>query len=99
MYERLTPALLGRGWLRFFYLKLDDRIVAQQYCFSLDGTVMLLQEGFDFKRAGDNVGNVLRARVFQHLIESGAACYDFLAGTSRHKQNWSDGTLTDLRIR
>ena len=32
-YALLTPRLLERGWLRFFYLKLDGRPVAQQYCF------------------------------------------------------------------
>ena len=98
-YEQLTPRLLERGWLRFFFLKLDGRPVAQQYCFALDGTVMLLQEGFDFSRAQDNVGNVLRSLVFEHLIQSGAVCYDFLAGSSRHKQSWSDGTVNDLQIR
>jgi CelD/BcsL family acetyltransferase involved in cellulose biosynthesis len=98
-YELLTPRLLERGWLRFFFLKLDGRPVAQQYCFALDGTVMLLQEGFDFSRAQDNVGNVLRSLVFEHLIQSGAECYDFLAGLSRHKQSWSDGTVNDLRVR
>jgi CelD/BcsL family acetyltransferase involved in cellulose biosynthesis len=97
-YGLLTPRLLARGWLRFFFLKLDGRPVAQQYCFALDDTVMLLQEGFDFAHAQDNVGNVLRSLVFEHLIASGAACYDFLAGSSRHKQSWSDGTVNDLRI-
>lgn len=98
-YARLSPRLLRRGWLRFYALTLDGRAVAQQYCFAVDGTVMLLQEGFDFAHATDNVGNVLRAKVFEHLIASGAACYDFLAGTSRHKQSWSDGVVYDLRIR
>ncbi|MGZ8274218.1 MAG: GNAT family N-acetyltransferase [Burkholderiaceae bacterium] len=98
-YERLTPRLLERGWLRFFFLKLDGRPVAQQYCFALDGTAMLLQEGFDFSHAQDNVGNVLRSMVFEHLIQSGADCYDFLAGSSRHKQSWSDGSVNDLQIR
>jgi CelD/BcsL family acetyltransferase involved in cellulose biosynthesis len=97
-YALLTPRLLRRGWLRFFHLTLDGRVVAQQYCFAVDGTVMLLQEGFDFAHAQDNVGNVLRACVFEHLIESGAECYDFLAGDSRHKQSWSDGVVNDLRI-
>jgi CelD/BcsL family acetyltransferase involved in cellulose biosynthesis len=97
-YERVTPRLLARGWLRFFHMKLDGRPVAQQYCFALDGTVMLLQEGFDYAHAADNVGNVLRSLVFEHLVESGAACYDFLAGSSRHKQAWSDATVIDLRI-
>jgi CelD/BcsL family acetyltransferase involved in cellulose biosynthesis len=97
-YAGLTPRLLERGWLRFFYLKLDGRTVAQQYCFALDGTVMLLQEGFDFAHAQDNVGNVLRAMVFEHLINTGATCYDFLAGSSRHKKSWSDGEVNDLCI-
>jgi CelD/BcsL family acetyltransferase involved in cellulose biosynthesis len=97
-YALLTPRLLRRGWLRFFHLSLDGRVVAQQYCFAVDGTVMLLQEGFDFAHAQDNVGNVLRACVFEHLIETGAECYDFLAGDSRHKQSWSDGVVNDLRI-
>jgi CelD/BcsL family acetyltransferase involved in cellulose biosynthesis len=97
-YRMLTPRLLRRGWLRFFYLALDGRVVAQQYCFAVDDTVMLLQEGFDFAHAQDNVGNVLRACVFEHLIAAGAGCYDFLAGSSRHKQAWSDGVVTDLRI-
>jgi len=97
-YTTLTPLLLERGWLRFFYLKLDGRTVAQQYCFALDGTVMLLQEGFDFSRAQDNVGNVLRSFVFEHLIRSGADSYDFLAGSSRHKQSWSDSSANDLCV-
>jgi CelD/BcsL family acetyltransferase involved in cellulose biosynthesis len=59
---------------------------------------MLLQEGFDFAHAQDNVGNVLRAMVFEHLIDSGATCYDFLAGSSRHKKSWSDGEVNDLCI-
>jgi CelD/BcsL family acetyltransferase involved in cellulose biosynthesis len=97
-YARLTPRLLQRGWLRFFYLKLDDRIIAQQYCFAVDGTVMLLQEGFDFARAQDNVGNALRAFVFERLIEDGARCYDFLAGTSRHKASWSNDVVYDAML-
>jgi hypothetical protein len=45
------------------------------------------------------VGNVLRANVFEHLIMTGAECYDFLAGASRHKASWSDGVVNDLCIR
>ncbi len=97
-YEQLTPRLLERGWLRFFYLKLDGRIVAQQYCFALDRTVMLLQEGFDSTHEKDNVGNTLRSFVFEFLIEQRASCYDFLAGSSRHKASWSDDIVNDLRI-
>lgn len=98
LYERLTPLLHRRGWLRFYYLKLDGRIVAQEYCFEHAGTVFLLQEGFDYGFARENVGNTLRGMIFEHLISSGARAYDFLAGTSRHKASWSDAMPNDLRI-
>lgn len=97
-YELLSEALLRNGSLRFFYLKLDGRIVAQEYCFEHDGVVMLLQEGFDVAHAASNVGNVLRSHVFEHLIRSGTRVYDFLAGESRHKRSWSDSSEDDLLI-
>lgn len=97
-YRRLTPELSRRGWLRFFYLKIDGAIVAQQYCFERDGNVYLLQEGFDYAFADANVGHALRSYVMEWLIDNKKLCYDFLAGISRHKQLWSNGTNYDLRI-
>jgi hypothetical protein len=97
-YQDMAARFLARDWLRFYYLKLDDRIVAQQFCFQLDGCVLLLQEGFDPAHVRDNVGNALRSMVFERLIEEQAPCYDFLAGASRHKANWSDYIVNDLLI-
>ncbi len=98
-YSALSSRLLEDGSLRFFYLRVDGQVVAQQFCFEHAGIVMLLQEGFDFDWAEQNVGNVLRAMVLEYLIASGSSVYDFLAGTSRHKQSWSDSALNDLGIR
>ncbi len=98
-YASLSDRLLEAGSLRFFYLKLDGRTVAQQYCFEHRGTVMLLQEGFDFDFAKLNVGNVLRSMVFEWMIENRLGAYDFLAGTSRHKQSWSDSVPNDIDVR
>ena len=98
-YKQLSTCLLDKGALRFFYLALDGRVVAQQYCFEHQETVFLLQEGFDIDFAKQNVGNVLRAMVFESLIADGAKTYDFLAGMSRHKQSWSDSVPNDLNVR
>ena len=98
-YEELSQRLLDAGTLRFFHLKVDDCVVAQQFCFEHDGTVYLLQEGFDHDFAKQNVGNVLRAMVFERLIAEGVRTYDFLAGVSRHKQSWSDSMPNDLVVR
>jgi CelD/BcsL family acetyltransferase involved in cellulose biosynthesis len=95
-YSILTRRLHERGALRFFYLKLDGRIVAQEYCFAHGRTVYLLQEGFDFALAQQNIGNALRSHVFEYLIEHRYAAYDFLAGVSRHKQSWSDSMPNDV---
>ena len=98
-YKQLSSRLLDQDTLRFFYLKVDGRVVAQQYCFAHADTVFLLQEGFDIDFAKQNVGNVLRAMVFEQLIAEGTRTYDFLAGMSRHKQSWSDNVLNDLIVR
>lgn len=98
-YRKLSARLFDAATLRLFFLKLDGVVVAQQYCFEFEGTVMLLQEGFDAGYAGNNVGNVLRAMVFEALIAEGATAYDFLAGASRHKLAWSDSIPNDIQLR
>ena len=98
LYRALAPRLLDRGWLRFFYLKINGQVAAQQFCFGHDRTTLLLQEGFDFSWAPHNVGNTLRGMVLEYLIVSGGGVYDFLAGSSRNKSNWSDAQKDDLRI-
>jgi len=97
-YRILTPRLFAAGNLRFFYLKLDGRIVAQEYCFQQSGTVYLLQEGFDYALAKENIGNALRSYVFEYLIEHKYRAYDFLAGMTRHKMNWSESAPDDVTI-
>jgi CelD/BcsL family acetyltransferase involved in cellulose biosynthesis len=98
-YADLSERLLAAGRLRFFYLRLDGRVVAQQFCFEHKGTVLLLQEGFDVEFARQNVGNVLRSMVFEWLIDHQLRAYDFLAGTSRHKLAWSDSCPLDISVR
>lgn len=98
-YAALSERLLKAGTLRFYFLKVDSKTVAQQFCFEHSGTVLLLQEGFDIEWASHNVGNVLRAMVLEHLIGSNVRVYDFLAGVSRHKRHWSNAVENDLHIR
>lgn len=98
-YETLSRKLLDAGMLRFFYLRVDGEVIAQQYCFEFGGTVYLLQEGFDIAWSAKNVGNVLRAMVLEFLIDRGSHVYDFLAGVTRHKRHWSNAIENDLHLR
>lgn len=98
-YADVSERFCNLHWLRFFFLKLDGRTVAQEFCFAYQDTVMLLQEGFDYALARENIGNVLRSMVFEHLIEQQVRAYDFLAGESRHKRTWATGTVNDVQVR
>lgn len=98
-YTHLSQHFLRDDSLHFYYLKVDGQIVAQQFCFEYDGIVYLLQEGFDARWAQHNVGNLLRSMVLEYLIQTNRRVYDFLAGTSRHKRQWSNEVVNDLNIR
>lgn len=87
-YNDLSKAFLKNGWLRFYYMKLDNVYFAFQFCFEYKWTVSLLQEGFSEQYEEYEIGNVLRTYIFQELIERGIKEYDFLGGTSFHKKSW-----------
>lgn len=97
-YRRMAAAFLERGWLEFWFLELDGRAVATQFCFRYRESVYLLQEGFDPDFAADKVGYALRAATLQYFLETGAKRYDFLGGLNTHKRNWGarPGTYQNL---
>ncbi len=97
-YQLLSPELLRRGWLRFFALRAESGFVAHQFCFERNGTLFLLQEGFDVDKAHAGVGNMLRACVFRDAIERGVAVYDFLGGVTPHKLSWNAEVKFSVRV-
>jgi CelD/BcsL family acetyltransferase involved in cellulose biosynthesis len=87
-YRTFSKEFIKRGWLAFHFLELDGRAVACQICFRYNGSLFLLQEGFDPDYENESVGIALRAMVLREAIENGIKHYDFLAGTGRHKAQW-----------
>jgi len=87
-YRRFVPRFERRGWLRLYSLRSGNDYLAHQLCFGGDGVTYLLQEGFDTSQASASYGQMLRAAVMRHLIQSGERHYDFLGGFSKHKEEW-----------
>ena len=87
-YAHFVPRFGRSGWLRLYSLRHGPNYVAHQLCFGSNGTTYLLQEGFDVSNPSASYGQMLRAAVIRHLIESGERQYDFLGGVSKHKQDW-----------
>ena len=87
-YARFATRYRRRNWLRLYSLRTDRGYVAHQLCFQERDVVYLLQEAFDVSNPSSSYGQMLRAAVIRHLIESGGGRYDFLGGYSRHKETW-----------
>ena len=87
-YSALSNLLLERGWLRFSWLKWNDRVLACQYGFTYAGTYSQLQEGYEPAAEHCNPGIGLRAWTIREFIHAGLREYDFLGGVGRHKTDW-----------
>lgn len=97
-YRQMSEKFLNNDWLRFYSLKVDGKYVAHQFCFQYQGTMSLLQEGFDPDWLNNGVGNVLRAYVIRDCIERELKIYDFLAGVTPHKLSWGTELNTNARL-
>src|SRR5207237_2766311 len=87
-YQTFSREFIKQGWLACDFLELDGQPAACQMCFRYNGTLFLLQEGFDPAYENESVGIALRAMVFRNAIQTGIRQYDFLAGSGRHKTQW-----------
>jgi len=93
-----TRVALGRGWLRFFLMRLDGRPVGAIYGFRYRGTFGFYQTGFDPAYARHGIGQVMIGLSIKSAIEEGADEYDLLHGTERYKSDWAPCTRELARI-
>ena len=87
-YSQMAKEFLNRGWLDFWLLDCDGRIVAAEFGFHYGETYFFLQSGFDSEYASESVGFVLKAMVLRDLIARGLRYYDFLGGGDPYKSRW-----------
>jgi peptidoglycan/xylan/chitin deacetylase (PgdA/CDA1 family)/CelD/BcsL family acetyltransferase involved in cellulose biosynthesis len=98
-YHDISRAALEKGWLAFHRLDWGERALAMQYGFIYKNQFLLLQEGYDPEFEGLRPGQMLRAWLLRHWMESGLAEYDFLAGATKHKAEWGAQQKLSLRVR
>jgi CelD/BcsL family acetyltransferase involved in cellulose biosynthesis len=87
-YRLVGQRFCGKGWLRFYLLRVDGAMVAAQFGFAYNKVFFHLQEGTCLDNPAWSVGNVLRGHVIKQLIDQGFTEYDFLGGITFHKENW-----------
>jgi CelD/BcsL family acetyltransferase involved in cellulose biosynthesis len=81
---------LERGWLRLWFLELDDRPVAAWYGFRFAGVESYYQAGRDPSLRDASVGLVLLAHSIREAAEDGMTEYRLLRGDERFKQRLAD---------
>jgi CelD/BcsL family acetyltransferase involved in cellulose biosynthesis len=83
---------LARGWLRLWFLELDDEPVAAWYGWRIGPRYSYYMAGFSPRRSRDSVGFVLLAHTIRSAFEEEAAEYDLLLGGEDYKARFGTDT-------
>jgi CelD/BcsL family acetyltransferase involved in cellulose biosynthesis len=83
---------LSRGWLRLWFLELDEETVAAWYGWRVGPRYSYYQGGFSPRRARESVGFVLLAHTIRSAFEEGAEQYDLLLGGENYKARFATDT-------
>ncbi|PVZ07998.1 GNAT family N-acetyltransferase [Actinomycetospora cinnamomea] len=88
-HRSFATAAAGRGWLRLWFLEIDDEPVAAIYGWSIGGRYAYFNAGWRPEWSRSSVGLVLLARTVRHALEEGAVEYDLLLGDEEYKARFA----------
>jgi len=89
-YEQVAAWASARGWLRLWFLRLDDRPLAVAYCLVHGGVQYVLKVGFDPEYRRFAPGILLTREMLVNAFESGFTRFEFLGAADPYKLLWTD---------
>jgi CelD/BcsL family acetyltransferase involved in cellulose biosynthesis/glycosyltransferase involved in cell wall biosynthesis len=98
-HREAARALLARGALRLWTLRLDGRAVAATYGWSERGAAAVYLTGFDPAAARLGPGKVLLGEAIAAAARDGARVYHFLRGREAYKYAWGARDRPSFRRR
>lgn len=93
-HRDIMHAFHARGWLRLYYLTIEDKVIAMDYNYQFKGTVMQFQGGFDSEYYDLSPGFILMCHFFKEAIKEGNSLFDFLKGEYDHKKEFETHSIT-----
>jgi CelD/BcsL family acetyltransferase involved in cellulose biosynthesis len=90
-HRDFAAVALERGWLRLWFLELDERPAAAWYGFRFAGVESYYQAGRDVALREESVGFVLLAHSIREAAEEGMHEYRLLRGAESFKLRFADG--------
>lgn len=81
--------LAERNWLALYFLTVNGKPIAVQYCIEHDQKMYYTLGGFDPSFSSYSVGNLMIMKVLERCIEKKITEYDFMRGGESYKNAWS----------
>lgn len=101
-YRNLAQWAAGEGRLRLFVLRLNQRMLAFDFCIAGNETIFAVKTGYDQNLAGRfSPGNLMRYELMRRLFkDSGFRRYDFMGQCNPWKTEWTKANrrCTWLRV-
>jgi len=89
-HRSLIQKFNRRGWLRFYFLMIDNEPAASVYGFEYGGKFYGYNTGFDTKWSAYGVVKLLMRHIMEDAIARGLTEYDLLCGDHPYKREWTD---------
>jgi CelD/BcsL family acetyltransferase involved in cellulose biosynthesis len=89
-HREFAERALERGWLRLWFLEVDDRPVAAWYGFRFGGVESYYQAGRDVGWSRESVGFILLVHSIREAVADGMSEYRFLRGDEGYKYRFAD---------
>ena len=87
-HREVMPQMLADGQLQLYWLELDGRPAAAQYCLSGDGVIYVYQGGIEPELLGRQPGRLLLQAILRRAIAQGSGAMDFLRGDEPYKAHF-----------
>lgn len=88
-YMEFAKMAFRLGWLRLFFLKLDNKRIAFDYAIEYNKKLYLLRTGYDPTYSAYSPGQLLKKEVFKRAFSANLNEYDFLGDTMVWKRDWT----------
>ncbi|HLH73990.1 MAG TPA: GNAT family N-acetyltransferase [Chloroflexota bacterium] len=97
-FHALVDEFAPRGWLRLYFLEIDDVRVAAVILFDYGDEFLLYNSGYDPTYSHLSVGLLLKAFCLRDAIAEGRRVFDFLQGNEPYKYDLGGRDVPILRL-
>lgn len=87
------------GWLRLYWLRLGDGVIAMMYCFLYGRRLSFYITGYDLTWSRFGPGRQVIAYALQQCVADGVEVFDFLRGDEAYKFDWGAETQRNVNLR